>query len=77
MGASTSNAGNPALRSLYTQWADMKTKLNKNSLREHPEWSPSAMDLVFSIERETSIVCGSPTGDDQVLLLIAKQHGGS
>jgi predicted Zn-dependent protease len=77
MGASTSDAGNPALEALYTQWADMNARLNKNSLRKHPEWSPSAMDLVFTIERETSTVCGNPTGDDQVLLLIAKQHGGS
>jgi hypothetical protein len=34
------------------------------------------MDMVFNIERETSSFCGSPTGDDLVLLLIAKQHGG-
>ena len=77
MGVSTSKAGNPALQSLNTQWMDMKTRLNKNSLRVHPDWSDSAMDLVFSIERETSSLCGSPTGDDLLLLLIAKRHGGS
>jgi tetratricopeptide (TPR) repeat protein len=77
MGASTSQAGNAALQSLYAQWMDTETRLNKNSLRLHPDWSASAMDLVFNIERETSNVCGRPTGDDLVLLLIAKQHGGS
>jgi predicted Zn-dependent protease len=77
IGASTSQASNPTLQSLYTQWADMKTRLNKNSLRLHPDWSSSAMDLVFNIERETNTSCGSPMGDDLVLLLIAKQHGGS
>jgi tetratricopeptide (TPR) repeat protein len=74
---SSGQASNPALQSLNTQWMDMKTRLNKNSLREHPDWSDSAMDLVFSIERETSGLCGSPTGDDLLLLLIAKRHGGS
>lgn len=78
MGISKSaETGNPALQSLYAQWMDMKPKLNKNSLRVHPDWSDSAMDLVFNIERETSSFCGSPTGDDLLLLLIAKQHGGS
>jgi tetratricopeptide (TPR) repeat protein len=75
---STSNQStNPSLQSLYTQWMDMKATLNKNSLRAHPEWSNSAMDLVFNIERATSTVCGTPTGDDLVLLLIAKRHEGS
>ena len=78
MGASSSaQAANPALQSLYAQWTDMKPKLNQNSLRVHPDWSDSAMDLVFNIEREASSFCGSPTGDDLLLLLIAKQHGGS
>jgi tetratricopeptide (TPR) repeat protein len=78
MGISTSaEAKNPALQSLYTQWMDMKTKLNRNNLRAHPDWSDSAMDLVFNIERETSSFCGSPTGDDLLLLLLAKRHGGS
>jgi tetratricopeptide (TPR) repeat protein len=76
MGPALAQAGNQALQSLNAQWTDMKTKLNKNSLRVHPEWSDSAMDMVFNIERETSSFCGSPTGDDLVLLLIAKQHGG-
>lgn len=70
-------AVNPALQSLNTQWMNMKPKLNQNSLRVHPDWSDSAMDLVFNIERETSSFCESPTGDDLLLLLIAKKHGGS
>jgi tetratricopeptide (TPR) repeat protein len=70
-------ASNPSLQSFYAQWMDMKTRLSKNNLRLHPDWSSSAMDLVFDIERETSSVCGSPTGDDLALLLIAKQHEGS
>jgi hypothetical protein len=77
LGASTAAAGNAALQSLHTQWMDMNTRLNQKSLRLHPEWSSSATDLVFNIERETSSVCGSPSGDDQVLLLIAKRHGSS
>jgi thioredoxin-like negative regulator of GroEL len=75
--SSSVQGGNPALQSLNTQWMDMKTRLNKNSLRAHPDWGDSAMDLVFSIERETSSLCGSPAGNDLLLLLIAKRHGGT
>jgi tetratricopeptide (TPR) repeat protein len=77
MGASTAGASNPALQSLNVQWMDMEATINKHSLRAHPEWSASAMDLVFNIERETSSFCGPPTGDDRFLLLIAKRHGSS
>ena len=78
MGVSNSAfAANPTLQSLYAQWAGLNTKLSKNSFRIHPELSDSAMDLVFNIERETSSLCGNPTGDDLLLLLLAKQHGGS
>lgn len=75
--SNSGQASNPALQSLNTQWMDMKKRLNKNSLRVHPDWSDSAMDLVFNIERETSSSCGSPAGDDLLLLMIAKKHGGS
>ncbi|HET9184428.1 MAG TPA: tetratricopeptide repeat protein [Candidatus Angelobacter sp.] len=75
--STASAAGNPALQALHDQWTDMKSTLNRKSLRVHPDLSNSVMDLVFNIERETSSFCGSPTGDDQLLLLIAKRHEGS
>jgi len=71
------NVSTSPLQSLYAQWMDLKTRLNERSLRQHPELTDAAMDLVFNIERETSSVCGNPTGDDLLLLLIAKNHEGS
>ena len=70
-------AAGSSLQALYQQWTEMKTQVNLRSLRQHPEWTDSAMDLVFNIERQTANVCGAPTGDDLMLLLIANQHEGS
>jgi transcriptional regulator GlxA family with amidase domain len=46
-------------------------------LRRNPDLADIAMDLVFRIERETSTVCGTPTGADLALLLISRMHEGS
>jgi hypothetical protein len=35
------------------------------------------MDLVFDIEHQTSVTCGTPSGTDMALLLIAKLHEGN
>ena len=70
-------SANAQLQPLYAKWMDMKTRLNERSLRAHPDGMDSAMGLVFDIERETSNICGPPTGNDLVLFLIAKQHEGA
>ena len=48
--------------------------MTETGLRRDPELVDEAMDLVFRIERQTSTLCGMPTGDDLALLLIAKLH---
>jgi hypothetical protein len=35
------------------------------------------MDMVFDVERETSVNCEAPAGKDLALLLIAKLHEGN
>ncbi len=45
--------------------------------RRDPDLVERAMELVFRIERETSVTCGVPPEKDAVLLLIAKLHEGS
>ncbi|HEY7351812.1 MAG TPA: tetratricopeptide repeat protein [Terriglobales bacterium] len=69
-------AADSSLQALYAQWMDMKTRLNQRSLRQHPELTDSAMNLVFNVERETSSICGAPAGNNLLLLLIAKNHEG-
>jgi tetratricopeptide (TPR) repeat protein len=64
-------------QSLSEKWAKMKGQINERSLQRTPDLVEEAMDLVFSIERQTSLVCGPPTGTDLALLLIAKLHEGN
>jgi len=63
--------------SLKDEWIGLKPQITDAGLRRKPDLAQSAMDLVFRIERQTSSVCGPPTGPDLALLLIAKLHEGS
>ena len=63
--------------SLHDEWSGLKPQITAAGLRRKPDLAQSAMNLVFRIERQTSTVCGTPTGADLALLLIAKLHEGS
>jgi tetratricopeptide (TPR) repeat protein len=63
--------------SLIDEWSNLKPRITEAGLRKKPDLAQSAMDLVSRIERQTSNVCGPPTGPDLALLLIAKLHEGS
>jgi len=62
---------------LSESWAKMKPHITEFGLRRDPDLVERAMELVFRIERETSVTCGVPPEKDAVLLLIAKLHEGS
>lgn len=64
------------LQILATNAKDLKRRVNLRSLGREPEMRNEAMSLVFRIEDETSRICGMPTGHDQALLLIGKNHQG-
>ena len=66
----------PAPTTLSDQWAKLKPKMRERELRMNPDLEDAAMDLVFRIERQTSVECGAPTGKDLALTLIAKLHEG-
>jgi tetratricopeptide (TPR) repeat protein len=70
-----STTGSPP-PSLNEEWAAARPKITETRLRGNPDLIDSTMDLVFRIERQTSIVCGSPAGEDLALLLIARLHEG-
>ncbi len=63
--------------SLSEQWSAMKPKITEANLQRDSDLLESAMDLVFTIERETNSQCGTPSGPDLALLLISKLHEGS
>jgi predicted Zn-dependent protease len=63
--------------SLNDEWSSLKPQITEAALRRKPDLAQTAMDLVFRIERQTSAICGAPTGADLALSLIAKLHEGS
>jgi tetratricopeptide (TPR) repeat protein len=62
---------------LADSWSKTKPQITEANLRRDPDLVETAMELVFNIERQTSVGCGSPQGADQALLLIAKLHEGA
>jgi tetratricopeptide (TPR) repeat protein len=73
----SSSPGSGPPISLNDEWFAIKPHVSTAGLRRDPDLAENAMDLVFRIERQTSIVCGTPTGEDLALLLISKLHEGS
>ncbi len=61
---------------LNDQWTQLKPQITEEGLRRNPDLVETAMDLIFRIERDTSVVCGTPTGTDLALLLISNMHEG-
>jgi tetratricopeptide (TPR) repeat protein len=71
------SAGSLSSPSLEDSWMELKPKITEAALQRNPNLVDTAMDLVFRVERQTSAACGTPTGTDLALLLIAKSHEGS
>jgi tetratricopeptide (TPR) repeat protein len=59
------------------EWTSLKPQITPQHLQRNPNLMQKAMDVVFRAERETSTLCGIPTGTDLALLLIGKLHEGS
>jgi hypothetical protein len=55
----------------------LNPRITEHGLQRDPDLIDRAMNLVFSIERQTSDTCGAPTGADLALLLISKLHEAS
>ncbi|MGH9498608.1 MAG: tetratricopeptide repeat protein [Terriglobales bacterium] len=64
-------------QSLGEKWETMKPRVTLQGLRRDPDLVERAMEVVFGIERQTSVACGSPSETDKALLLIAKLHEGN
>ncbi len=68
--------GKPA-QDLGAQWASLKSQITPGGLHRDPDLVDTAMNLVFTVERQASEWCGTPSDKDAALLLIAKLHEGS
>jgi tetratricopeptide (TPR) repeat protein len=64
------------LASLKQNWLSLKPQVTRLYRRNSADVRDSAMDLVFNIEQKTEQVCGTPTGLDEALLLLAQNPTG-
>jgi Tfp pilus assembly protein PilF len=70
---SSSKGGSVAsLVDLAAKWQLLPTKLSTVRLTRDPQLEQTVMNLVFDTEKQTTQVCGFPTGDDALLLKIAQ-----
>lgn len=65
---------NPQEQQFQQQWTKLSPQMTLRSLEQNPDLGNTAMDLVFSIEKETASSCGAQTETDQALLLVASLH---
>lgn len=65
-----------AQSALASRFEELQSEITERGLQHDPDLIQRAMDLVFDIERQSSIACGAPAGSDLALLLIAKLHEG-
>lgn len=56
------------------QWTKLKPQMTSRDLQRDPDLVNTAMNLVFTIERETAGTCGPQSETDQALLLVASLH---
>jgi tetratricopeptide (TPR) repeat protein len=60
------------LQSFGARWTSKDATINRAALLKDSAEQDAVMKLVFDTEVETSQTCGTPTGDDALLLLLAK-----
>jgi hypothetical protein len=63
--------------SLSEEWSALKPQITERGLQRSSNQADEAMDLVFRIERQTSLSCGAPSGPNLALLLISKLREGN
>jgi tetratricopeptide (TPR) repeat protein len=66
------NGPSSPLQALSARWKDKEATLNRTALLNDPGEHDAVMKLVYDTEAQTSKICGAPTGDDALLLMLAK-----
>lgn len=70
--ATTSSAAPSKLASLVSRWEQLPPKMTLLRLEQDPDLEQSIMQLVYDTETLSAQVCGPPSGDDALLLRIAR-----
>ena len=70
--ASAAAGSASALQSLGARWASGDASLSRIALLNDPAAQDATMQLVFDTEVQTNRICGAPSGDDALLLLLAE-----
>jgi hypothetical protein len=60
------------LQNLAANWTSKVATTNRAALLNDPTQQDATMQLVFDTETQTSKICGPPTGDDALLLQLAR-----
>lgn len=67
-------AQNAGEQNFEQQFTKLRPQMTERGLERTPGLVNTAMNLVFSIEKETASTCGAQTETDQALLLVASLH---
>jgi tetratricopeptide (TPR) repeat protein len=57
---------------LGARWRSKEATINRAALLNDASEQDAVMELVYDTETQTSQICGAPTGDDALLLMLAK-----
>jgi Tfp pilus assembly protein PilF len=60
------------LQTLGARWKSKEATINRGALLNDTNEQDAVMKLVYDTEKQTSQICGAPTGDDALLLMLAK-----
>jgi Tfp pilus assembly protein PilF len=69
---SAANGPSSPLQTLGVRWMSKEASVNRDALLNDAGGQDAVMKLVYDTETQTSQICGAPTGDDALLLLLAK-----
>jgi Tfp pilus assembly protein PilF len=70
--APTPDGNSPPLAALNSRWLLVPDTLKPKALEQDPELEQTLMTLVYDTEKATVQTCGNPTGEDALLLDIAR-----
>jgi tetratricopeptide (TPR) repeat protein len=70
--AAAANELSSPLQDLGAEWASKEAALSREALLEDAAGQDATVKLIFDTEVQTAKICGAPTGDDSLLLTLAK-----